>query len=99
MEEIKEMLRTSSELKKTKGYEEALSILEKAHLVAQPYALPHFYVHWKMFELAKEFRVWKEFLGQIPRLFLAIPGSLLGMAPKGNVGSTKMGIFESIREK
>lgn len=62
--------------------------------MAQPYAWPHFSVHWKMFELAIEFRVWKEFLGQIPRLFLAVPGSLLGKAPKGNVGSTKMGIFE-----
>ncbi len=77
-----------------KGYKDALTFLEEAHLLAQPLSIPHFYVHWKMLLLALEFKVWDEFFGQIPRLFLAIPGSLLGKAPKGNVGSTKMGIFE-----
>lgn len=76
------------------GYMESLSLLEEAHLMAQPKAWPHFLVHWKMFILALEFKNWEEFLGQIPRLLLAIPGSLLGKAPKGNVGSTRMGIFE-----
>jgi hypothetical protein len=84
----------SAELAKAKGYEKALAFLEEAHLLAQPKTLPHVYVHWKMLLLAFKFKVWKEFLGQIPRLFLAIPGSLLGKAPKGNIGSTKMGIFE-----
>lgn len=84
----------AAELAKSNGYEEAMTRLEEAHLLAQPYAGPHFYVHWKMFLLAYEFRIWNEFFGQIPRLILAIPGSLLGKAPKGNVGSTKMGIFE-----
>lgn len=87
----------AADLAKSKGYDSALTLLEEAHLLAQPFAGPHFYVHWKMFLLAFEFRKWNEFMGQIPRLFLAIPGSLLGKAPKGNVGSTKMGIFE-IRE-
>ena len=82
------------QLAKSEGYEKALSVLEEAHLIAQPKAWPHFYVHWKMFVLAFEFKNWNEVTGQIPRLILAIPGSLLGKAPKGNVGSTKMGIFE-----
>jgi len=76
------------------GYEKALSVLEEAHLIAQPKAWPHFYVHWQMFLLAYKYRNWNEFLGQIPRLFFAVPGSLFGRAPQGNVGSTKMGIFE-----
>lgn len=76
------------------GYGQALTLLEEAHLLAQPYAGPHVYVHWKMLLLAMKFKVWKEFMGQIPRIFLAAPGSLLGKSPKGNVGSTKMGIFE-----
>lgn len=75
-------------------YEKELILLEEEHLIAQPSALPHVYVHWKMLLLALKFRNWSEFMGQIPRLFLAAPGSLLGMAPRGNVGSTKMGIFE-----
>jgi len=75
-------------------YDEALSALEKEHLIAQPHWWPHFVVHWKMLVLAFRYQQWKEFLGQIPRLILAIPGSLSGKAPRGNVGSTKMGIFE-----
>jgi len=76
------------------SYNEKISVLENAHLASQPYALPHFKVHWQMFVLAFEYSQWGEFLGQIPRLILAMPGSWLGKAPKGNVGSTKMGIFE-----
>ncbi len=82
------------EATKLLNYEKAMSLLEEAHLIAQPKALPHLSVHWKMFLLAYKYRNWNEFLGQIPRLFLAVPGSLSGKAPQGNVGSTKMGIFE-----
>lgn len=76
------------------GYESALSLLEEAHLRSQAFAIPHFKVHWEMLKLSLCFKVWKEVFGQIPRLILAIPGSLSGKFPKGNVGSTKMGIFE-----
>lgn len=75
-------------------YESSLSELEKNHLLYQPYAIKHFVVHWQMLKLALKYGVTREVLGQIPRLILAIPGSLLGLAPKGNLGSTKMGIFE-----
>jgi hypothetical protein len=79
---------------KDQTYQDLLTQLEEQHLRVQPYAWPHFVVHWKMFVLALRFRVWNEVLGQIPRLILAIPGSLTGRAPRGNVGSTRMGIFE-----
>lgn len=77
-----------------KSYEDRLAELEKIHLISQPFAVPHFLVHLEMFKLAFRFKQWREVFGQIPRIFLAMPGSLLGKAPKGNVGSTKMGIFE-----
>ncbi len=79
------------------NYEDQLTLLEKAHLNSQPFAVPHFLVHWKMFKLAFRYKQWREVFGQIPRLLLALPGSWLGRAPKGNVGSTKMGIFEEKR--
>lgn len=79
---------------KFQGYEQAMALLEEAHILSQPHAWPHLYVHWKMFSLAYEFKKWSECLGQIPRLLLAVPGSITGKAPKGNVGSTRMGIFE-----
>ena len=77
-----------------KSYGECLLILEAAHIVSQPYAKLHIYVHWEMFKLAFKWKQWNEVIGQLPRLVLAMPGSWLGKAPKGNVGSTKMGIFE-----
>lgn len=92
--ELNLLIQTSNEAEQRTGYTEALYFLEKAHLLSQPYAWSHFYVHALMLKLAFRHRVWKEVLGQIPRLVLAIPGSLTGRAPKGNLGSTKMGIFE-----
>jgi len=80
-------------------YENLLSELEQEHVSVQFEALPHFMVHWKMLVLALRFRVWSEFIGQIPRLILAIPGSITGKAPRGNLGSTKMGIFEVMKDK
>ncbi len=91
---IRQKVQEAWDIKILKGYENALMLLEEAHLISQPYVWTHIYVHWKMLLLAIEFRNWKEVRGQIPRLFLAGPGSLFGKAPKGNVGSTKMGIFE-----
>ncbi len=76
------------------SYDAALRSLEDAHLRNQPRAWPHLLVHLKMLTLALKYRVWSEALGQVPRIILAVPGSLLGKAPKGNIGSTKMGIFE-----
>ena len=81
------------------SYEIRLTLLEKAHLIAQHLALPHFLVHLEMFKLALRFQQWREFFGQIPRLLLAMPGSWLGKTPKGNVGSTKMGIFEENKSR
>lgn len=77
-----------------KLYDERLLLLEDAHLISQPFAIAHIYVHWEMFKLALKWKQWNEAIGQIPRLLLAMPGSWLGKAPRGNVGSTKMGIFE-----
>lgn len=93
MKYFKKIIKKSNYFRKF-NYEKALLLLEEAHLLSQPYAIKHTYVHWKMLTLAFRHRIWKEFFGQIPRLLLAAPGSLSGKAPKGNVGTTKMGIFE-----
>lgn len=77
-----------------KNYDDSLLYLEEAHLIAQSDARLHLYVHWRMLLLALYYNQWNEFFGQIPRLILAVPGSILGLSPKGNLGSTKMKIFE-----
>lgn len=67
--------------------------LERAHILGQFDWLAHFHVHVLMFKLGLKTRNWSEILGQIPRILLAIPGSLTGKAPLGNVGTSRMGIF------
>lgn len=77
-------------------YQHRLSLLEQKHIEYQMNAFMHLRVHFEMLRLAVRYRVWREVLGQIPRIILAVPGSLLNIAPVGNVGSTKMGIFEKV---
>lgn len=68
--------------------------LERAHILGQYRATQHFQVHvLMMFFSLRHFQI-LEFLGQIPRLVLSIPGSLTGLAPKGNTGGSNVGIFQ-----
>ncbi|RKG72760.1 DUF3703 domain-containing protein [Corallococcus terminator] len=67
--------------------------LERAHILSQAHVLPHLRVHGSMSAFAWRAHDWRELLGQLPRLLLAGPGSLLGRAPRGNTGGADVGIF------
>ena len=67
--------------------------LERAHVLSQAYAWDHLCVHARMFSFAWRRRDVRELLGQLPRLFLAAPGSWTGRAPRGNTGGANGGIF------
>jgi len=71
----------------------AWTFLERAHILSQAHAWAHLRVHWRMFSFAWRGRDARELLGQVPRLMLAVPGSLLGRAPRGNTGGANVGIF------
>ncbi|HEX8821744.1 MAG TPA: DUF3703 domain-containing protein [Archangium sp.] len=71
----------------------AWTSLERAHILSQAHALAHLQVHGAMFTFAWRTRNWRELLGQVPRLVLAGPGSLLGRAPRGNTGGANVGLF------
>lgn len=98
MEKFHQLIEEARELKENKGYEEALTLLEEAHLIAQEKGWEHLIVHIEMFKLAIHYRVLSEAIGQIPRMLLSLPGSIIGVFPKGNRGSTRMGIFEKAKE-
>jgi hypothetical protein len=70
--------------------------LEEAHVLSQPWALPHARVHWRMLVLAVRTRDRREVSGQLPRLFLAAPGSWAGRYPVGNTGRTAAGLMTSM---
>lgn len=71
----------------------AWSALERAHVLSQSWALPHVRNHAAMLGLA--WRTWdgREVVGQVLRLVLAAPASLLGRAPLGNRGRSNVGIL------
>ena len=79
---------------KSKDIDSAWASLARAHILVQFSALSYLRVHWHMFRLGLLTINTQEILGQIPRMLLAIPGSLTGKAPKGNTGLSNVGIFQ-----
>ena len=71
----------------------AWSRLERAHILSQAHSGPHVRVHLRMAGFAFRRRALREFLGQVPRILLAAPGSWTGRAPRGNTGGADVGIF------
>ncbi|MFL5354536.1 DUF3703 domain-containing protein [Archangium sp.] len=92
-EHFEKELRQSVEAESRGELSSAWTFLERAHVLSQAHAIPHLQVHWAMFTFAWRTRDWRELLGQVPRLALAGPGSLLGRAPLGNTGGANVGIF------
>jgi hypothetical protein len=68
--------------------------LERAHIASQPFAWPHTRVHATMLRVAWRQRDRREIVGQLVRLIVAGPGSLVDRYPPGNTGRTTMGLTE-----
>jgi len=69
------------------------SHLERAHILSQPWAWPHTKVHAVMLRQALGDRDVREVMGQLLRLGVAGPGSLVGKYPAGNTGRATMGLM------
>lgn len=91
--EIKALVDT--ELATTRNNNDVWSALERAHLLSQPWAWTHTRVHIAMLRLAARQRDRRELVGQVIRLAVAGPGSLIGKYPPGNTGRTNMGLTET----
>lgn len=88
-----EELEASFAARKRIDFNKEWAHLERAHILGQFQAVEHLWVHILMIRFSiVHFRI-GEFLGQIPRILLAIPGSLSGLAPRGNTGGSDVGIF------
>ncbi len=68
--------------------------LERAHIASQPFAWPHTKVHAAMLRVAWRQRDRREIVGQLIRLTVAGPGSLMNRYPPGNTGRSAMGLTE-----
>lgn len=74
--------------------EVAWALLEEAHIVSQPIAAFHMYVHWQMILLAWLVRDYKELFGQFIRFLVAAPGSVAKRYPIGNTGRSNVNMFK-----
>lgn len=79
--------------REAKEYQKQWAHLERAHILGQHLPLRHLMVHVLMMGFSLRHLRAKEFLGQIPRIILAVPGSMTGKAPRGNTGGANVGIF------
>ena len=64
--------------------------LERAHILGQPYPIPHSVVHWKMLCFGFKVKNYREVVGQLPRLIFGGIKSLVGTVPIGNTGGANV---------
>ncbi|MEJ7584647.1 MAG: DUF3703 domain-containing protein, partial [Acidimicrobiales bacterium] len=64
--------------------------LERAHVIAQPFAVTHVGAHAAMLRLGWRTRDSGEIAGQLVRIAVAGPASLRGRIPVGNTGRARV---------
>ena len=84
-----------TELSAARHSDNSWRALKRAHLLSQPWAWTHTRVHVAMLRLALVQRDRRELVGQVIRLAVAGPGSLVGKYPPGNTGRTTMRLTET----
>jgi hypothetical protein len=65
-------------------------LLEDAHVLSQPWALPHTRVHSAMLVAGWKARDRQEVFGQTARLLVGGPASAIGFYPTGNTGRARV---------
>jgi hypothetical protein len=65
----------------------------RAHVLGQPFIGAHLRTHWEMLRLAVVTRIPREALGQVFRLALVVPGTVLGRLPAGHTGCAHVSAF------
>ena len=80
--------RAASTARDADDLDEAWRLVERTHILSQPWPWPHVRSHLDMLHLAVHARDHREILGQIGRTLVAGPGSALGRYPVGNTGRT-----------
>ena len=68
--------------------------LERAHIIAQSFLMPHLASHWTMLGFALRQRDGREAMGQLFRLALVPLGAMTGRLPVGNTGRARVSAFQ-----
>ena len=70
--------------------EQRWAALERAHILSQPWPIPHVRSHAAMIRLAINQRDRRELVGQSLRIVVAGPASAVGKYPAGNTGRARV---------
>ena len=70
--------------------------LGTAHVLGQDHVLPHYWTHWMMLRVAYKHRRYADVCGQAVRIILGALGSLVGIVPRGNTGSSDVGMSKAM---
>ena len=81
------------EAMRRRNWTSAESLLDRAHVIGQPSAVDHVRAHVWMLVCGWKKRDGGEIVGQVWRLLVAAPASLLGKYPAGNTGRTNVSGF------
>jgi hypothetical protein len=68
--------------------------LERAHILSQPWAIAHIRTHLAMLGYGIRHRDRREITGQLVRLVVAGPGSMIGRYPLGNTGGADVSALQ-----
>ena len=68
--------------------------LERAHILCQPFAIPHIRTHVAMLGYGIRHRDRRQITGQLVRLLVAGPGSAMRRYPLGNTGGANVSAVE-----
>lgn len=74
--------------------DEAFRSFERAHVIGQFWIGPHLASHWEMLRIGWLRYDVREIVGQLLRLALVVPGTLLGRLPEGNTGGANVSAFQ-----
>jgi len=69
---------------------EAFRLLERAHILGQPWSGPHSWTHWMMLRVGLRRRDAREIGGQLIRLAAGGALSVFGRLPTGNTGGANV---------
>lgn len=90
---IRELLTAARSTARDGEVDGAWERLADAHVLSQPWPLPHVRVHSAMLTQGWRGRDAREVAGQVFRLIVAAPGSLTGRYPAGNSGRSDVSAF------
>ena len=90
----RETLSSARDAYRAGDLDQCFRLLERAHILGQPWVVPHTVSHWMMLKVGWRRRDAREVRGQLLRLAAGGLLSLVGWLPEGNTGGADVSPVE-----